>query len=74
MSQCRDCHQNVTWATTISGRKVPLDPTPGWKGRYVIIEGQTGEKFAKVVSGKATEPTRHTLHLATCPARAAARR
>lgn len=68
-AHCRSCFAKILWAKTASGKAIPLDPEPGWSGRYEVTEGAKGELYAAIVKGRPDAPNRYRSHLATCPMR-----
>jgi hypothetical protein len=69
MANCRFCFQPILWARTASGKAIPLDPEPGWAGRYEVTEGAKGALFAAIVKGRPDAPNRYRPHMQTCPMR-----
>jgi len=64
MSACRSCGAAVTWATTRSGKSMPLDEAPSDKGTWVHVAGKTWQ--ATDEDRRLMRPM-HTSHFATCP-------
>ena len=74
MSQrCSSCSAPIVWATTSSGKKMPLDAAPNPRGNLVMDDaGNVGP-----VPGEEGAPDlgkRYTSHFATCPHHAMHRR
>lgn len=71
MARCSSCEAPVTWATTTTGKKMPLDERPVADGTFVYVAG---------VARRATPDDdrlhrdRFTSHFATCPDAAAHRK
>lgn len=65
VSKCKLCEAYVVWATTIRGKKMPIDEKPsdtgGWALQYVDDEPRTQRVWESY-----TGP-RHTTHFETCP-------
>lgn len=59
---CRSCLAPIRWATTTTGRRMPLNPEPIPGGKWVI-SAVTGKLLARTTS----EPLGYEVHWATCP-------
>jgi len=62
--QCRYCGQPVIWAVTVSGKRIPLDPTPTADGRILL----TGGEALVITTGMnpPTERLRYDSHFTSC--------
>lgn len=72
MSECRDCHGEVIWAETRTGRSIPIDPSPCWDGTYLLDPDPwpLGTTPTATSTTKTTAAVQlRTCHLDTCPAR-----
>ena len=67
--RCRNCSAEILWARLRSGRSIPLDPEPGWAGRYELFEGAKGAIYAEFAKGRPERPIRYRSHLVTCRSR-----
>lgn len=68
---CKACQQPIRWAKTITGKSMPIDPTPHDDGN-IVIETWRGDHpsiivFADADAVPANEPLRYRSHFATCP-------
>lgn len=72
MSRCRSCDAEVVWATSQTGKAMPLNAKPDPFGN-VKVYGRPGALSAVVVAGVELEETRrlgvdlYMPHHATCP-------
>lgn len=72
MSRCRSCDAEVIWATSQTGKAMPLNAKPDPFGN-VKVYGRPGAVSAVVLAGDALEETRrlgvplYMPHHATCP-------
>lgn len=66
VASCRSCWAPIIWATTGSGKKIPVDVEPSEGGNIVLSPGP--RPMATVVSHGGREPgtTLHCSHFATC--------
>lgn len=66
--RCRSCGAPILWATTASGRKMPVDAEPVADGTLVLRE-RDGEVFVVVAANAESNVVgpRHRAHFATCP-------
>ena len=70
MSTCRRCHAEIVWATTDTGRPMPLDPLPTTDGNLAVHRDLAGDLHARLLrTGQTPDPEEHrgTAHFATCP-------
>ena len=67
MSMCRSCNAPIEWRRTLSGTRIPIDPSPVENGNVVLL---TGGLCKVVAPGEGT----HVSHFATCPNAAAHRK
>jgi hypothetical protein len=76
MSTCGSCGARIRWATTVNGRRMPVDDDPVPDGNLVLSDPAPGA-YAPAVS-QYVEPDQPTLfgdhdaprfvsHFATCP-------
>ena len=68
---CRSptCRAPIYWGTTITGKRIPLDPDPVPDGRY-IISGQNAVPFVvHIAADDPTDQPRYNAHFVTCPER-----
>ena len=64
MSLCRSCGQQIVWAFTEPGRRMPVDAGPHPDGT-ITLRTVAGEMFAVIDPG---EPgPKHRSHFASCP-------
>lgn len=79
-SQCRSCRADVIWASTVNGRRMPVDATPNPDGNVVLVDqGVTEPPLAIVVhtereQAETPADALHTSHFQTCPHAAKHRR
>jgi len=59
MSRCRSCRAPIRWATTETGKNIPLDLEPVPKGNLVLEAG--------VVRVVPPGEGRYVSHFSTCP-------
>lgn len=65
MSACPSCGAEVVWATTESGKSMPVDPEPV-EGGNLWLRDIGGGLTVRVV-GSREGVLRHRPHFATCP-------
>lgn len=69
LGRCRSCPQQIRWAITAKGKRIPLDPDPFDDGN-VTLELVAGVWHATVHGDPASIPAdakRFISHFATCP-------
>lgn len=71
---CRSCEAPITWATTVKGRKMPLDPEPVDDGNvWVTRVAEDGTPLVAVALNAESVPelvrVRYVSHFVTCPDR-----
>lgn len=74
--RCRSCGAEIFYATTTTGKAMPLDVDPHPDGN-VIVERQDGRLGCRVLGNAAPaarDEVRYRSHFATCPNAAAHRR
>lgn len=65
---CRSCGEPIRWFLTITGRRIPIDPTPHPAGTVIRITDENGRVRARVLTGNEL-PAQETAwrdHRATC--------
>lgn len=76
-SHCTFCNALVVWAETSSGKRIPVDPDPGFAGNVILSQGAKGEVYARVLTKRDDRPQGpvfHRSHFSTCPKASKARR
>lgn len=67
---CASCQQDVLWAKTSQGKRMPIDPEPRPDGNLAVYRDHLGQLRTRVLS-KGYEPEsyerRGISHFATCP-------
>jgi hypothetical protein len=65
-AECRGCHQHITWAHTVQGHRIPLDPDQVPDGNVVA---QADGRVRVLRSGETPDPAmpRYRSHFASCP-------
>lgn len=70
-SKCRSCGEAIYWATTASGKSMPVNATPEPEGNVLLtLSRSTGKLSAEVVGAEQKiEPDRrrYLSHWTTCP-------
>lgn len=72
-SPCRSCGAPVTWATTTTGKRMPVDSAPHPDGNVLLRPRSRGEGLEAVVLGPLERLAQgrvhqlHHSHFATCP-------
>jgi hypothetical protein len=73
---CRDCSEPILWASTISGKKMPLNPQPKPApfGKFTVaFRPATKELIARIPHGEDAQGAElYECHLETCPGERAA--
>jgi hypothetical protein len=76
VSTCRSCGAAIRWATTVNGKRTPVDDQPVPDGDLVLSDptpGAYAPNVAKYVAPDqpplfdVEEPPRFVSHFATCP-------
>lgn len=62
MNACRSCAAPITWATTATGKTMPVEPSPG--GNVQLVVTGAGTVIAHVVGPGQGD---HVSHFVTCP-------
>lgn len=70
---CRSCSAAIAWATTPTGKSMPVDVEPVDGGNVVITDGPQG-LYAVVVGSHEIKQPAYVSHFATCPNAAAHRK
>lgn len=65
---CRSCQAPIIWVKTVTGRSMPVDPTPTAAGN-VWLEPSPHQITANVIApaNMGNYPVLRTSHFATCP-------
>lgn len=63
MSACRSCGDDIVWAVTETGRRMPLDAKPVAGGLFVMVGGKARKATAE---DDRLHRDRYTSHFATC--------
>lgn len=71
MSRCKTCEADITWASTRSGKSMPLDAEPTERGNMALVAGKT---WVATDEDRRLHRPLYTSHFATCPNAAAHRR
>lgn len=72
VARCRSCWEEIIWATTRSGKKMPLDAEPHDQGTFEIREWRYGEVTAHYLGehgeyASGYRGPRYNSHFSTCP-------
>ena len=78
IEKCRACQAAIVWATTSTGKAMPVDAAPSPDGNVLLLP-TVDHKFVAVVVGKeeaekSAAVERYKSHFATCPSAASFRR
>jgi len=66
---CKSCGAEITWARTIKGHPIPLDPKPASTGNILLSDEGTALVYHNpdsIAPGRRHEP-RYLSHFVTCP-------
>ena len=76
MTKCRYCPEQIIFAVTENGKRIPLDPVPSPKGNIMLEFTPDGSPpLATVVADPAKATCAlYISHFATCPGAQRARR
>lgn len=69
-ARCGSCGEAIIWATTDTGRHMPIDAVPVDTGNIAVHRGHDGELRARVLKHGDTVAEwekRGTTHFETCP-------
>jgi hypothetical protein len=67
-SRCRSCAAPIRWATTTSGKRIPLDPGRAFDGNITLDADLLGGVVATVHGTPPHHlPDRYVAHFVTCP-------
>lgn len=66
LSTCGSCAAPVIWAVTVTGKTMPVDPTPAEDGNLWLVKGK-GDAPVALKAGDHVQPERYKSHFATCP-------
>lgn len=64
MAKCKSCEALIIWASTRSGKSMPLDEQPTPKGTMVLVKGQT---WVATDEDRRLHRPLYMSHWATCP-------
>jgi hypothetical protein len=76
VSACRSCGATIRWATTVNGKRIPVDDEPVPDGNLVLSDPTPGAYAPTAAQYVAPEqpslfpepdPPRFRSHYATCP-------
>jgi hypothetical protein len=59
---CKSCGADIIYATTMTGKTMPIDVEPSPKGNLVVIDG-----FCRVANDADQGRPLYLSHFATCP-------
>jgi hypothetical protein len=62
---CRSCGAEIVWATTVDGKRMPLNAEPAEGGDFDLLD--TGSRLLIVRHGDGDPGPAYTSHFATCP-------
>ena len=69
-TRCRRCGKPITWATTVNGRPMPVDPFAFDDGNVRLVPHKQGGYTAEVLrAAELVDPApgpRYKAHFATC--------
>lgn len=71
---CKYCGRAIVWATTDSGKRMPVDVEPVELGNVRLVDGPNGLIAKVTVPAMIPEGERYRSHFATCPKAREARR
>jgi len=66
MARCNSCGADIEWATTASGKSIPLDIEPAANGNLAFVNGRT---HAYTAEDARLGRERRITHFVTCPQR-----
>lgn len=64
MARCRSCEAEIIWASTVTGKAMPIDAAPSESGN--LVYGNGAVSTASDEDRRLHRP-RYTSHFATCP-------
>jgi hypothetical protein len=64
---CRSCDAPIIWATTPTGKAMPIDAEPVEGGNVVIFDGPEGPLAVVTHASQAPDKARYRAHFASCP-------
>lgn len=64
MASCRSCEAEIIWATSTTGKAIPLDAQPTANGNLSLVAGTA---HAYTAEDERLKRERYTSHFATCP-------